>query len=220
MGRVVHKVMEISTRARILGLQGGTLRRHLEDPLALLPSVSSKYHLQSDLRPLAAELIRNALDWGYFRRIDRIEWCEIQFYEDLGGVKIRGVVDRLDIMGDRADIVDIKTQKKAYTSDELDMSWQARIYNIAVRRKYPQITGDVTVSFWVLRHFVQRVVLTAEDAKRDAIALEAKARKIELITEPKATPSALCQWCPYRSECKAANQGIKSRFKEKYEKAG
>lgn len=216
MGSVVHKVMEISTRARVLGLGGGILRPHLESPLALLDRVARKYCLQEDLLPLAKELIQNALDWGYFRRLDRVEWCEISFYEDLGGVKIKGFIDRLDLFGNSADIIDIKTKKSAFTSQELDVSWQARVYNIAVRRKYPQVTGDVTVSFWVLRHHVQRVMLTAEDAEADAAALTAKANDIKLVTEPEASPSALCRWCPHKDDCKVANQGIKARFKQKH----
>jgi RecB family exonuclease len=217
MGLSVHKAMEISTKARVLALRdGGKLRDHLVDPLVILPSVLEKYKVQADLRPLAAELVQNAIDWGYFRRVDRTEWCEVPFYEEVGeGVRIKGFIDRLDFFERDADVIDLKTQKREFAENELDDNWQARIYNVAVRMLYPQVTGTVTVSFWVLRHFVQRVRLTAEDAARDTLVLVDKAREILEVSEPTATPSGLCPWCPHYVDCTAAKQGVKTRFRKK-----
>jgi len=113
------------------------------------------------------------------------------------------------------DIKDLKTQKAAFSEPELADNWQAHIYNFAVRRMYPDVTGVVMVSFWVLRHYVQRVSLTLEDAKRTEERLVEVGNEIESIIDPQPSPSGLCPWCPYYSQCDASREGIKARMKRK-----
>jgi len=168
--------------------------------------------MSTELMPLAKELWTNAIDWGYFRRVDRAVGVEVPFLCRLtDDVSIKGFIDRLDLWADEADIIDLKTQKSAYNNETLHKNWQARIYNIAVRHKYPQVTGKACVSFWVLRHHVQRVWLSAADAGRDEIVLADKVTEIRAIDKPTVSPSPLCQWCPYTKKCKGKNLGIKER---------
>jgi DNA helicase-2/ATP-dependent DNA helicase PcrA len=211
MGLAVHKACEISTKARRLGRH-----ENLWNPVDLIDSAMAKYRVKSYLRDLTEELINNAMEWGYFRKVEEVIGEEIEFNEELpNGMKVKGFIDRLDKCGDGLDIKDLKTQKRKFTDDELDDNWQAHIYNLAVRRLYPEVTGDVTVSFWVLRHQVQKVTLTLEDAKRTEERLVEVGEEIQSITEPTASPSGLCPWCPYHSKCDAPNEGIKARMRRK-----
>lgn len=211
MGTAVHQAMEISTRARML-------RRHeaLWDPLRLIERVCSKHRVEKDLRPLAAELVQNALRWGYFNKVSNAGGCEEYFIVELAdGTKVRGYIDRLDF-GEQTDILDLKTQKRLFSQEELNDNWQARIYNVAVRKAHPgKVSDRLTVSFWMLRHEVQRVSLTSLDAERDERRLIEKADEIRECTDPRPNPTPLCQWCPYCDECPGPKMNLKQRLKEK-----
>ena len=208
MGSAVHKMFEVSTRARMSGR-----RPKLHDPMALKAAAMRSFGVDPALGCLVDELTANALRWGYFRMVSRTVGVEWGFdFELADGTKVTGFIDRLDLSPPGADILDLKTQKKAFEPGELLDNWQARIYNAAVRRRHPEVTGKVSVSFWVLRHQVQRVFLSAEDAERDEARLVALADEIRACEEPDGRPSALCQYCPYK-DCPSAKTGLKARLK-------
>lgn len=215
MGKTLHKMFEVSTNARILG-------RHeaIQDPFAVMEAAIRKYSMENDLRGILKELTQNAIDWGYFRKINQCVGCEVKFYELLpDGTPVTGYIDRLDMpTPTTADIIDLKTQKRKFTDSQLENNWQADIYNWAVRRLHPQITGDVWVSFWVVRHYVQRIVRTADDAKRTEERLLAVANEIRSCTDPDIRPSMLCNWCPFKVKCPASNENMKQRLKRKMSK--
>ena len=165
---------------------------------------------------LVDELTSNAIRWGYFRDM---KWCvgaetEVNFVlED--GTKVTGFIDRLDVREPEATVTDLKTQKRAFTPEQLQRNWQARIYNIGARKLYPNVTGKVKVAFWVLRHQVQPIWLTADDAARDEIALMKVADEIRACEDPHGNPSGLCPWCPKHGNCPFEKMGRKARFKRK-----
>jgi RecB family exonuclease len=205
MGSAVHKMFEMSTKARVAG--------DLEsDPFAFKAEAVKEFGVDSNLSGLVDELTNNALRWGYFRLVGRTVGVELEFEFQLpDGTKVTGYIDRLDLLTPGADIIDLKTQKKAFEPDELTDNWQARIYNVAVRKKHPEVTGKVTVSFWVLRHHVQRVWLTSHDAAADEIRLVEMANEIRACKDPETNTSGLCQYCPYK-DCQAAKMGLKKRL--------
>jgi RecB family exonuclease len=150
-------------------------------------------------------MTRNAVDWGYFRNIEHTVGCEIRFSFKLrDGTKVVGVIDRLDVMAPRADVLDLKTQKRELDDAKLMDNWQARIYNMGARELHPEVTESVSASFWVLRHRVQRVWLHQVHADRDRDELMRIADKIRDCKEPVPSPSGLCPWCPAYAECDAA----------------
>jgi RecB family exonuclease len=212
MGKTLHKMFEVSTNARMLG-------RHeaIQDPFAVQEAAVRKYKMENDLRGILQELTQNALDWGYFRKIDQCVGCEVKFKELLpDGTPVVGYIDRLDFPTPiTANIIDLKTQKRKFTEEQLANNWQADIYNWATRKKYPQITGDVWVSFWVVRHHVQRVLRTADDAARTEENLLAVANEIRACETPTMNPSVLCNWCLYKDECPAKNENLKQRLKRR-----
>lgn len=214
MGSAAHKMFELSTRAR---LTPGVLDL-LHDPYHHEAGAVTEFDVQPDLVPLLRELTKNALDWGYFRNISRCVGVEIKFsfaLPDGTGTLVRGFIDRLDVWDDVAEVIDLKTQKEPFDTSALKDKWQARIYNLAARTIQPTVKGKVRVSFWVLRHQVQPVWLTADDAKKTEEDLVAKATEIRDCTDPQPHPSGLCPWCPKYDACPAAHEGVKSRFKRK-----
>jgi len=200
MGSALHKVFEKATLARLSG--DGDERG---EPRFWMNECCTNYGLSSEHRMLLGELSNNAVQWGYFRRVAFTKGCEVPFAFELeDGTKVKGFIDRLDIEPPCADVVDLKTQKSQMDDAALKGNWQARVYNIAARHLYPDVSGSVTVSFWVLRHRVQRVWMSAEDARQDRVSLMRVAEKIRSCKEPRANPSALCRWCPLFGECEYA----------------
>ena len=117
MGKAVHKVFEISTNAMLSG-------RHKAwwNPHDLLPSAFVKYGILEEYHQLAHDLVQNGIEWGYFDNLDEVVGCEVKVDVELpDGTKILGFIDRLDLSedGKTADIIDLKTQKKAYSENDL-----------------------------------------------------------------------------------------------------
>jgi ATP-dependent helicase/DNAse subunit B len=195
MGSAVHRMMEKATLAMMSGT-GST------NPLNYKVAACKEFSVDTEYWPLIDSLVANATGWGYFRNIGRTKGVELEFFIDLeDGTKVKGYIDRLDLFDRTADIIDLKTQKNAFEPRELFDNWQARIYNIAVRKKFPEVTDKLCVSFWVLRHQVQKVHLTAEDAVKDCVVLMNKAKEIRACANPEPNPSGLCQFCLYRDKC-------------------
>jgi ATP-dependent helicase/DNAse subunit B len=209
LGSALHKMSEMATLAHIN--KTGSI-----DPLSYKLDACKEFKVQAEHLPLLDELIGNLNTWGYYRNVSKTAGCEIEFEFTLSdGTPVKGFIDRLDLWDDTADIIDLKTQKKQFEPEELTNNWQAKIYNIAVRKKYPQVTGKVVVSFWVVRHQVQKVYLTAEDSERDLLQLVKVSQEIKACNDPKPCPTALCQWCGWKSHCPMAGANVKKRLQSK-----
>jgi len=209
MGSALHKMSEKATLAH-LNKTGST------NPLDYKAEACAEFKVAAEHMPLLDQLIANLVSWGYFRNVSRTVGCELEMnFQLTDGTPIKGVIDRLDLFDDTADIIDLKTQKNLFEPEELNDNWQARIYNIAVRKAYPQVTNRLTVSFWVVRHQVQKVQLTAEDSVRDEGRLIDVAREIRACSDPKPNPSRLCEWCGWKKHCPMAGANLKTRFQGK-----
>ena len=212
MGSTLHRMFELATNARITP----GVPEMLQDPFHHEAGAVSEFEMQPDLIPLLRELVNNALRWGYFRDTSKCVGTEVELDFDLAdGTNVLGYIDRLDVDGSTAEVRDLKTKKRLFTPQQLERNWQARIYNIGARRLYPEVTGKVRVAFWMLRHQVQSVVLSADDAARDEEELMAVAREIRECEKPEGSPSALCPWCPRHGNCDFEKMGIKARFRKR-----
>jgi len=196
MGSTVHSMMEKASKQMIAARKSNN--PVFVDPMQFKQVACEEFKVASDLYPTIDELVSNAKQWGYFKNIDKTVGCELEIGFDLpDGIHVKGFIDRLDLDLPKADIIDLKTQKNAFTSFELENNWQARIYNIGARKLYPELHGNTTVSFWVLRHLVQRVTKTALDAEWDYQLIKEKVDEIKECDDPQPNPTPLCQWCPY-----------------------
>jgi RecB family exonuclease len=209
MGSAAHEILEMAVKSRI----DPSCDPAKHDPRFWRSAAIQNHKVERNLWNTLDELIANAERWGYFRNIHRTCGCEVEVGFMLpNGINAKGFIDRLDLMPPDVDIIDIKTQSAAFEQDELEDNWQAHLYNIGARRIRPEITGKATVSFWVLRHQVQRVVLTARDAENDIGRLVGVVDEIRKCEEPEGRPSGLCPWCPYEKRCPDRNSSAKERF--------
>ena len=118
-------------------------------------------------------------------------------------MRVKGFIDRLDIKGSCATILDIKTQARKFTVDQLRDNLQADIYNLAARKLFPQIEGPIRVEFWVLRHEIQAVTRTEDDANKTEDFLKERGAELLAWPEDKAPPAHIgspCRWCNYADE--------------------
>lgn len=117
------------------------------------------------------------------------------------------VIDRLEIDGHRAKIVDYKTEWKIKSQDELKKDKQLRIYAWAVITKYPQVT-EVQAQLEYLRHGVVLgpVELNPDDAASIEEDIRDKIAQIKSTTKFEATPGEGCSWCSYIESCPALKE--------------
>lgn len=214
LGKAIHQMFEIATKALVEAREKkwdlDVCPSQFKDAACRDHKVRAEFLMQVD------QLTKNALDWGYFRNIARCVGAELPFDLILpDGTKVRGIIDRLDVWGNKAEVIDLKTQKHPFEPSKLAHNWQALTYNLAARRLYPCVKGPAKVSFWVLRHQVQAVTLTEADADATVKELMTKADEIRSVTVPTYSPSALCPWCPKCETCPVAKQGISKRFRNK-----
>lgn len=214
MGSALHLMFEKATDAIIK-----KEAEPLTDPFYYKSEAVREFGVNLGDIPVMDKLAQNALDWGYFRDARPIVGAELEvdFMLPDGITKVTGYIDRLDFWKGAADVKDLKTQRKEFDEDKLNNNWQARIYNIGARMLVEGISS-LSVSFWVLRHRVQRVWLTEADSKAGILLIQEAADEIRNCENPVASPSALCPYCPLYKQCDAHRKGVKQLFNERMAK--
>ncbi len=116
--------------------------------------------------------------------------------------RIEGFVDRLALAPDGAfEIVDYKTAKSLPNQEHADEDWQLALYELAVRREWPD-AKEVRLKWHYVRHG-KTLVSIRDDAARAKLLADAgaliSAIKHDHAFEPRQSP--LCDWCEYRDLC-------------------
>ncbi|MBI4062232.1 MAG: PD-(D/E)XK nuclease family protein [Elusimicrobia bacterium] len=116
--------------------------------------------------------------------------------------RIEGFVDRLALAPDGAfEIVDYKTAKSLPNQEHADADWQLALYELAVRREWPDAKA-VRLKWHYVRHG-KTLVSIRDDAARARLLADAGALISEIkrdhAFEPR--PGPLCDWCEYRDLC-------------------
>ncbi len=178
-----------------------------KDALAHLPQACEEQGLTEELATTARQLTERCIEWGWWDGTEKLDLCAVEqeFLIDIGeGVRLKGFIDRLDIIGEDATILDIKTQGKKFTAEELRTNLQADIYNLAARKLFPVIKGAIRVEFWVLRHELQAVTRTEDDARETEEKIRRQGADMlawDSETHPPASAGAHCRWCNYMDSC-------------------
>lgn len=116
-----------------------------------------------------------------------------------------GYIDRLSLVSENhIEIIDYKTNNVAKTQEEVDKDNQLALYSIAIKEQFPFIEKIDLCWFFLsagIKQVSNRDNLQLDSLKKEIII---KIREIEDSIEKKnfpAKPSALCDWCSYRSIC-------------------
>ncbi len=127
---------------------------------------------------------------------------ERRFYIDIEGVKLRGIIDRVDkLPGGGLSIVDYKTHKELFTAEDLEKDLQLTLYQLAAEQIW-----QLPVELLTLYHLRSNTACSCQPRSETRIE---QAR--QLVTEVAgniaqerfpATESGLCpcdfpEYCPY-----------------------
>ncbi|MFI5348983.1 MAG: RecB family exonuclease [Elusimicrobiota bacterium] len=116
--------------------------------------------------------------------------------------RIEGFVDRLSLAPDGAfEIHDYKTAKSLPNQEHADADWQLALYELAIRREWPD-AKDVRLKWHYVRH--GKTLTSVRDAAARENLRADVAKTIAAIKhdhEFVPNPGPLCDWCEYRDLC-------------------
>ena len=128
---------------------------------------------------------------------------------------IIGYIDRLvyNEENDEFEVHDYKTAKSLPSQNKLDQDRQLALYSIAVKEKYGK-DKPVLLTWHYLSHdkqvFSRRTDEQLDQLKKDIIKLIGE---IETNKEWPITKSILCNWCEYKTVCKAFGNQLPEKFR-------
>ena len=138
---------------------------------------------------------------------------ERRFYMDIEGVKLRGLIDRVDKLDSGGlSIVDYKTNQELFTRDDLETNLQLTLYQLAAEQTWQLPVGRLT-----LYHFRSNTPCSC--APRGKVQLE-EAKELVLEVAENITarifPAIENQYCPcdFAEHCPYYRQKITPELKE------
>ena len=210
-GTVVHSVLErlfdLPSGQRTLDAAAAMLRPEWERLVEAEPEVASLFDDEGDL----AEWLDSARELlaGYFTLEDptRLEPAERERLVEVvlpGGLRLRGIVDRLDVAPTgEVRVVDYKTGRSPGEMFEGKALFQMKFYALVHWR-----TTGVVPRLLQLMYLGDREVLRYSPDEADLVATERKLlalwQAIERATQLRdfqPRPSRLCDWCDHQALC-------------------
>lgn len=119
--------------------------------------------------------------------------------------------DRVDRISEREiRVVDYKSQRWAWSADEIRKKPQARLYGLAAQIKWPEVE-EIWVDMDFLRHDNIGVRFTKADNTATWLWLKRLLKKI-VDTDGEAAPETInteCKWCVRKAGCETLKKNIK-----------
>ena len=200
LGSAVHEAIEIVTKKMMVG-------EVVSDEVALEileslwdPMQYGSREMEREDRRSAEEMIRQFLRHQDMRE-GSIHGVEEWIGLDLDGRRLRGKVDRIDLLADgRLEVIDYKSSKSKTSRPKLKQDFQMALYWLGVEQAYNRKVSQV--GHWYLRMDKEWMVeVTPEELKL------VRQRAIEVIEGIEsgvypATPGIqTCQWCDFQMLC-------------------
>lgn len=131
---------------------------------------------------------------------------EYDMLEDLDGIVIRGILDRIDRNGDgRLVITDYKTGKAPPERYAHGAFFALKIYALLIRRIMEETPAEIRLLYLngptLYRHEVDDIQLDAMDRQLRALWKRIQAAIDEDRFPPR--PGRLCDWCAFKDRCPA-----------------
>lgn len=212
-GTLVHQVLEdifdLPAAARTIEKAQEMVGPAWQELLAKEPEAAALFASAEELASWLKSAERLVGTWFGLEDPQRLEPREREaFVETTVGddLKIRGIVDRLDVAPDGAiRIVDYKTGRSPAPQYEADTIFQMRFYALVIWRTRGVIPAMLQLVFLgdgkILRITPTAAQLLATERKITAL-WEAIARAAQ-TGDWRPTPSRLCDWCHHQAVCPA-----------------
>jgi putative RecB family exonuclease len=180
--------------------------RATEEYQGLFSSVDEERHWGLDSMTLLANYF-SVEDPATVEPLDR----ELDMLEDLDGIVIRGILDRID-RDDAGNLIitDYKTGKAPPERYALSSFFALKIYALLIRRRLNETPTEVRLMYL---NGPTMYRLAVDDAQLDAMDRQLRAlwAAIERATETgnfPARPGKLCNWCSFQNICPAMDGAI------------
>jgi len=129
---------------------------------------------------------------------------ELRFELIIGSYVVRGFIDRVDVVGDRVNIIDYKTGKWEISAKEMPNSLQLGIYAMAAREIFPD--KEIYAEMYYLRSGRRKGHLfTNEDIDRVKVNLVSAMNKI--VNDQNFTPTSNTRVCSFCEHAKSGTCG-------------
>ena len=209
-GTLVHSALEslfalpcperrLSAALSALDHHSGVMTRSDEFRALRLKSKDVGYFLSD-----ADKLVRNYFLLEDPQRINAIG-VELKFEAVLGGVKVRGIIDRLDLQGDEFVITDYKTGRVPSERYESKAIAQLHIYSAMLEQLFGRRAKRVQL-LYLSGPTVIHAEPSAQTTRGTKVTVKAVQSAVERACERddfRPVRSKLCDWCAYREICPA-----------------
>jgi RecB family exonuclease len=120
---------------------------------------------------------------------------------------LAGIIDRIDKPSENMyEIIDYKTASRMPSQEAVDKDLQMSIYHLGILKRWPHITAEnIKLSFYFLKHGEK-----ISTGRTEALVPKINLAVVSIIREIQERlknndfppiPSALCDWCGYKSNC-------------------
>ena len=120
---------------------------------------------------------------------------------------LAGIMDRIDKTDDQTyEIIDYKTTRRIASQEAVDENQQLSLYHLGLTKRWPHIRPEnIRLSLLYLKHNEKmttvRDTASAERVKERLLETIRGIRVREASDDFPPTPSALCDYCPFKSIC-------------------
>lgn len=210
-GTLVHSALErlyslpAADRTRAAALSAldqafQDLRAHPDYTLLELDDESEQAFVED-----AAELVRRYFNLEDPKRVNPIG-LELKLEVDIDGLRLRGIIDRLELDDDgRLVVTDYKTGKVPPENQEQSRLGGVHFYSYLCERLFGQRPAAVQ-----LLYLVAPVAIVTRPTEQSTRGLERKVKAVWTAVERacerddfRPKPSRLCDWCAFRDFCPA-----------------
>jgi hypothetical protein len=160
---------------------------------------------------LAEKVIAREGDDNLFAR--KILGAEIEFLVEIGGAKVRGVIDLVTELDENTlEIIDYKTGRHAQTSATIQKDPQCRIYNLVAKMLWPQYKFRLVTLDYLRK---KPITVTFSDEDDELTILSVKRQDQDMRTNvdpaPLSRPSWLCRFCIGHERCNEMYDSLKDK---------
>lgn len=142
-----------------------------------------------------------------------VDATEAKVKVDLDGVPFRGIIDRVDLVGDDLVVVDYKSGRAPSARFAQSRLEQVLLYAAALRAERGVLPASAKLLY--LGQTTIDVDVTEENLDEVVGALGETHRSLNADLEADAfapTTGPLCGWCPYAKECPEGLREVSSRY--------
>jgi putative RecB family exonuclease len=150
----------------------------------------------------ARRLVRNYFELEDPRQVVPMG-IELKLEVDIGGLRLRGIIDRLDLVDGDLVVTDYKTGRAPSDMGARSRMQGVHVYSLMCERFFGRRPARVQ-----LLHLADPVAIVAEPSDQSTRGLERRLRAVWQAVERacehddfRPRPSALCDWCAFQQWC-------------------